>query len=77
MKYKDEKGDTYEISYSQELQRNIVKELKKSQKLQKTSITATMIMIVLFAIVIIAIIFAFIYLDQRDAITHLGRLIFC
>jgi len=77
MKYKDGKGNEYEISYSQELQQKILNELKRSQKLQKKSITATMIMITLLAIVVIAIIFSFIYLDQKDAITYLGRVVFC
>ena len=77
MKYRDGKGKEYEISYSQELQRDIVNELKNSQKLQKKSIKITMIMIFFLAIVILSIIFVFIYLDQREAITYFGRLIFC
>ena len=77
MKYKDGKGNEYEISYSQELQQNIIEELKRSQKLQRKIITSTMTMIVILAIVILAIIVVFFYLDRRDAITYLGRILFC
>jgi len=77
MKYSDGKGNEYEISYSQKMQQEIVNELRRSQKLQKKSITATMIMIIILTLVLLAIILAFIYLDRRDAITYLGKLIFC
>lgn len=77
MKYRDGKGDEYEISYSQKLQEDIVNELKKSQKLQRKIITSTMVTIIILALVLLAIIIIFIYLDRRDAITYLGRLLFC
>jgi len=77
MKYKDGKGNEYEISYSQELQRNIIDELRRSQKLQKKNVTVTMVMVVLLAIVLLTIIIIFFYFDRRDAITNLGRMLFC
>lgn len=77
MKYTDKKGNKYEISYSQKLQQKIVGELKRSQKLQKNNTKLMVILIFLFALILVLALVAFIYLDQRDAITYIGRTIFC
>ena len=77
MQYKDENGKEYEISYSQEMQQRIVKELKRSQQLQRKNARLFLFIIILFALLILGIGITLIYLDQRDAITVIGRKIFC
>jgi|TARA_B100001971_G_C17842177_1_gene359161 cytochrome b561 len=77
MEYKDEKGKEYEISYSQKLQEKVVRELKRSQQLQRKNAKLFMVIIVLFALVILGIGIALLYLDQRDAITIIGKKVFC
>lgn len=77
MKYKDENGNEYEISYSQKLQEKIVSELKRSHELQRKNAKLFMLIIALFAILTLAIVFTLVYLDQREAITIIGKKIFC
>lgn len=77
MEYKDENGKEYEISYSQKLQEKVVRELKRSQQLQRKNAKLFMFIIVLFGLVILGIGIALLYLDQRDAITIVGKKVFC
>lgn len=77
MKYSDKNGKEYEISYSQKLQQKVVSELKRSQRLQRQNAKLMLILIFIFAVIIIVALIAFVYLDQRDALTYLGRQMFC
>ena len=77
MEYRDENGKDYEISYSQKMQERIVRELKRSQQLQRKNAKLFMFIIILFALIIIGLIFTFVYLDQKDAITVIGKKVFC
>ena len=77
MEYQDTTGNKYQISYSQELQQKIVQQLNVAQRMQRRTMKIMMVLILLFALILIAGLITFVYLDQRDAITHAGRLLFC
>ena len=77
MQYRDAGGHNYEISYSQKLQQEVIGQLKASQRLQRRNLKLMMVLIFMFALLAILALISFVYLDQRDAITHLGRIVFC
>ena len=77
MEYQDTEGHKYQISYSQELQQKIVGQLNAAQRMQRRTMKLMLVLIFLFAIILIVTLVSFSYLDQRDAIAHAGRLLFC
>jgi len=77
MEYKDGDGKEYEISYSQKLQQQIVDELSRSQKIQKRIAKLTTITIACLVSIFILVLTTLIVLDSRNAITIVGKRLFC
>jgi len=72
MVYKDEKGEKYKISYSEELQLKNLRAQKKTNELLKASLYAKAILIVLMVLWFMLFLYVLYRIDAVDLITQLA-----
>ena len=71
MEYKDEEGNKYKISFSEELQMKNLAAQRRTNELLKSNLYGKIVLIVVFTMMLITILYVFYRLDRVDFFTTL------
>ena len=74
MVYKDEDGEKYKISFSEELQVKNLRASKTFIKWEKRNFYAKILLIIIMFVLTLAILYVFWRIDQAELLTHLANL---